>query len=98
MSLEALYLELYRNAERTGEDRSLDLRGGARLALRVRAGVVTLNIMRKGKQLGDRELAVFREKCGVPADAQRWPVDGQGERAIGDVTWRYVAYVWREAE
>ena len=56
MSLSSLYQELHRRAADTGEDRATTLKGGARLAVRVAQGIVTLTISRKGKQLGATEI------------------------------------------
>jgi len=92
MSLANLYTELHRRARESGEDRALDLKGGARLAVRVLDGVTTLTISRKGKRLGDTELVTFKRDCGVPTDAIRFPPDGQGLK--GDAY--YVAYRWRD--
>ena len=92
MSLANLYTELHRNAARTGTDRPLELRGGARLVVRSIDGVVTLTISRAKKRVGDTELITFRRDCGVPPDAARYPAEGQGQH--GDA-W-YVAYRWAE--
>jgi hypothetical protein len=98
MSLASLYLEMYRNAARTGDDRALSLRGGARLALRVKDGQITLNIMRKGKPISATELETFRVMCSIPVAAQRYPADGQGEKEIDGQSWRYVAFRWLEEQ
>ena len=96
MSLASLYLELHRHAERTGEDRALDLRGGARIADRVTQGITTLTISRSKKRVGDTELQTFRRDCGVPPEATRYPTEGQASRKDdAGVTWWYVAYRWR---
>jgi hypothetical protein len=94
MSLANLYTELHRRARESGEDRALDLRGGARLAVRVLDGVTTLTISRKSRRLGDTEIVVFKRDCGVPPDAIRFPLEGQGLK--GDAY--YVAFRWRESE
>lgn len=97
MSLASMYTELHRQAARTGQDRRLELKGGAALAVRVRAGEITLTISRKGKRLGDVELVTFRRDCGVPADAIRYPVDEQATRKdSAGLLWFYVAYRWSE--
>jgi hypothetical protein len=69
MSLTSIYTELHRQAARTGTDRAQDLKGGARLAVRVLEGVVTLTIARKGKKLGATEIEVFKRDCNVPETA-----------------------------
>jgi hypothetical protein len=92
MSLADLFMQQKIQAARTGEDRPLDLSGGARLVIRVKDGVVTLTISRQKKRVGDRELITFREQCGIPADAARYPPEGQGQR--GDAY--FVAFRWHE--
>lgn len=96
MSLSSLYTELHRQAERHGEDRAIELKGGARLAVRCVDGVTTLTISRKGKKVGDTEIATFRRDCGVPANAIRFPQEGQNTREHDGATWWYIAYRWRE--
>jgi len=98
MSLADIYTELHRNAARTGQDRAMELKGGARLAVRVQSGVVTLTISRKSKRLGDVEIVTFRRDCGVPADAIRFPLDEQGQRTVDNVTWHFISFRWRESE
>jgi hypothetical protein len=92
MSLANLYTELHRRAQQSGEDRALDLKGGARIAVRVLDGVTTLTVSRKGKKIGDAELVTFKRDCGVPPDAARYPAEGQSMH--GD-SW-FVAYRWVE--
>jgi hypothetical protein len=94
MSLSSIYTELHRHAARTGTDRAQTLTGGARIAVRVQAGIVTLTISRQKKKVGDTELITFRRDCGVPPDAARYPAEGQGQK--GDF-W-YIAYRWAEGE
>jgi hypothetical protein len=96
MSLSSIYTELHRNAARTRTDRAMELKGGARLAVRVSAGVVTLTISRKGKRVGDTELITFKRECNVPDDAIRFPLDEQGTRTVDGILWFYIAYRWRE--
>ena len=91
-----IYHELHRNAERTGEARSSSLSGGARLTVRVRDGVTTLTIARRGKKVGDREIATFRRDCGVPPSAERRPAEGQKTLLRDGATWWYVAFRWAE--
>lgn len=91
-----MYTELHRAAARTGTDRAIDLRGGARIAVRVKDGIVTLTISRKAKRIGDTELITFRRDCGVPETAIRFPLDAQGTKEHDGATWHYVAYRWRE--
>jgi hypothetical protein len=92
MSLSSIYTELHRRARDSGEDRSMELKGGARLAVRVLDGVTTLTISRKGKRLGDVEIVTFQHQCAIPSDAARYPAEGQSMH--GD-SW-FVAYRWAE--
>lgn len=46
MSLVSLFMEAKIQAARTGEDRPMELRGGARLVVRSIDGVITLTISR----------------------------------------------------
>jgi hypothetical protein len=96
MSLANMFLEAKIQAARTGTDRSLELRGGARLVVRSIDGIVTLTIARKTKRVGDTELITFRRDCGVPSDAIRFPLEGQGVIEREGATWHYIAYRWRD--
>jgi hypothetical protein len=96
MSLSAIYQELHRRARETGEDRAQTLTGGARIAVRVQEGIVTLTISRPKRHVGATELEVFKRDCGVPAEAVRFPQEDQNTRTVGDVTWFYVAYRWSD--
>ena len=98
MSLSSVYQELHRRARETGQDRSFDLKGGARIAVRVSGDVTTLTISRKGKKVGATEIEVFKRDCGVPATAIRFPLDEQGQRTVDGVVWHYLAFRWREGE
>lgn len=96
MSLANLYTELHRRARESGEDRALDLKGGARLAVRVLDGVTTLTISRKGKALGSTEIEVFKRDCGVPSSAIRFPLDGQRTIERDGATWHAITYRWKD--
>lgn len=96
MSLSSLYTELHRRASETGDDRAIDLKGGARLAVRVQQGIVTLTISRKSKRVGDTELITFRRECGVPEHAIRFPQEDQNTKERDGAVWHYIAYRWRE--
>lgn len=97
MSLASIYLQLHRRAAETNTDRSYELKGGAKIAVRVRDGVTTLTIARKGKKVGATELETFRRDCGVPATASRWPTDDQATRHDDEgLLWFYIAYRWAE--
>lgn len=99
MSLSSMYQELHRQAERAGQDRALELKGGARLAVRVQQGVVTLTISRAKKKVGSTELETFKRDCGVPASAVRFPQEDQGTRKDSDgIIWWYVAYRFLDPE
>lgn len=96
MSLANMFLEAKTQAQRTGTDRPLNLAGGARLVVRVTGDIVTLTIARKTKRVGDRELITFKQHCGVPDSAIRFPQEGQNPRESDGITWWYLAYRWRE--
>jgi hypothetical protein len=96
VSLSSIYTELHRNAARTGQDRAMELKGGARLAVRVKAGIVTITISRKGKKVGDTELVTFKRDCNVPSAAVRIPAEDQHTRTIEGVVWHSVSFCWRE--
>lgn len=96
MSLANIYLELLRRARETGDDRATDLKGGARLAVRVRSDVITLTISRKEKALGASEVETFKRDCGVPAAAERLPDAGQRQRMRDGATWHTITWRWRE--
>lgn len=98
MSLADMFLRAKAQAQRSGEDRPLNLSGGARLVVRVQGDIVTLTIARQKKRVGDRELITFKQQCGVPETAIRFPQEGQNPRESDGVTWWYVAYRWREPE
>lgn len=98
MSLNNIYLELHRRAGETGEDRAIDLKGGARLAVRVQAGVVTLTISRSKKPLGATEIETFKRDCGVPAMAIRFPLEGQGTKEHDGMPWHYIAFRFLDPE
>jgi len=97
MSLSAIYAELHRRAKDSGEPRGQTLTGGARLTVRVIGDATTLTISRKGKLVGETELATFRAACGVPADAERRPVTGQNRMEHDGATWYYCSFRWKES-
>ena len=98
MSLASLFAEAKRAAERTHDDRLLELSGGARLGIRVEGPIVTLTIARPKKKLGATELETFKAACGIPAVAFRYPAEGQLTRDVEGVTHYFVAYRWVEGE
>lgn len=98
MSLSSIYTELHRQAARTGTDRAQDLKAGARLAVRVQAGVTTLTISRSKKPLGATEIETFKRDCNVPSTAIRIPQEGQGVKEHSGMPWHYIAYRWAEGE
>lgn len=92
-----MYQELLRRARETGEVRRLPLRGGAQVAVHVEGGaVITLTISRSKKPLGAAEIETFKRECNVPATAIRFPLEGQGIKEHGGMSWHYIAYRWRE--
>jgi hypothetical protein len=96
VSLSNMFIEMKRRAGETGDDRATDLKGGARLAVRVRSDVITLTISRKEKALGATEIETFKRDCGVPATAERLPDAGQRKRERDGATWHTITYRWRE--
>ncbi len=96
MSLSGIYLDLWRTAQETGRDASRELHGGARLAVRVQDGVVTLTIARRTKRVGDVELKTFKRDCNVPESAIRFPLEGQRIVERDGATWHAVSYRWKE--
>ena len=95
-TLPQVYAELRRQAARTGEDRSITLAHGARLAVRVRNGETILSVARKGAPVGDREELTFKVNCGVPPGATRVPETGQRTVEQDGATFYQVVYRWRE--
>ena len=96
--LRELYEHLLDRARATSEDQACQLRGGARIVVRVRAGIVTLSLGRKEKPLGDREEITFMVACRVPVGATRIPAVGQIEREKDGAIWHVVGFRWAEAE
>jgi len=94
--LAELYGHLLDRATATGQDQACQLRGGARIVVRVRAGVITLSLGRKEKPLGDREEITFKLACRVPTEASRIPTTGQCERQKDGATWHIVGYRWSQ--
>lgn len=94
MKLEAVYDHLLTKATRSGQDEHADLKGGARLALRVMDGQIALTIGRSPQRVGDRELITFRQICRVPETARRIPTEGQAQREVDGKTWYVVGFVW----
>lgn len=95
--LPQLYAAVAAQARRTGQDTSILLKGGARLCVRITDGVTTLSIARRGKPVGDTELATFRLACQIPPEATRWPAAGQHQRTDADgATYHQVVYRWKE--
>jgi hypothetical protein len=96
VSLSNMFIEMKRRAGETGDDRATDLKGGARMAVRVRSDVITPTISRKEKALGATEVETFKRDCGVPATAERLPDAGQRQRTRDGATWHTITYRWRE--
>lgn len=89
-ALATLFQQCLARAQATGKDRRCPLAGGAAFAVRAQQGAITVTIYRDGKPLGDVEIATFRAQFAIPANAVRFPVEGQGQR--GDT--HYVAWWW----
>lgn len=92
--LAGLLYELRSAAERHGDDRSLTLSGGARVAWRIKDGRMTFAVSRKEKRVGDTELITFQAAAGVPASAKRIPTDGQTPLRVDGETWFRVCWQW----
>lgn len=93
-TLAQLFQQLRHSAQASGEDRAMDLAKGARIAVRVRDGQITLSIARRGARVGDTEEITFSANCGVPPGATRRPAEGQQQLAwAGEMYWRIV-YQW----
>jgi len=91
-----LAAELRRQVAATGEDRSLTLSHGARIAYRYRDGRVWFSVARKGAPVGTTEEITFKAQCGVPAGAQRIPAEGQRTQALDGATWHQIVWTWEE--
>lgn len=92
--LPQLFAALLARAQVTRTDRSTDLPGGARLAVRCRNNEVTLTISRRGKDVGATELVTFQRDL-VPPHALRWPESGAQHIAERyDGSWHCVAFRW----
>lgn len=89
MSLRSQFDILLARAQVQGRA-TLNLQGGAAMAVKVRAGRIQLIISRVGPPLGVDEIATFHAHCNVPADAIRYPAEGQSRRGR---RWR-VAWAW----
>ena len=97
-------------ARRTGRDQRCPLTHGAAFVVRVRDGVITVRLKRKGKRLGDTELETFKAHFGIPPGAERIPAEGQEEVRVIEpvkepieatevqVTYFCVAFRWKEEE
>ena len=97
------YEQLLHSARATGRDQRADLKGGARLSVRVEVigplsaeqlEQITLTIARCGTRVGDPEIITFRQHCSVPETAQRWPERGQVLLDLDGVQWHAVAFRW----
>lgn len=89
-------------ARRTGKDQRCALLHGASFVVRVRDGVITVRLKRKGKKLGDTELNTFRAHFGIPPGARRIPAEGQEEVTVVEdgeqVVYFCVAFRWKDLE
>ena len=91
-----LAAELRRQAAATGEDRSLTLSHGARIAYRYRAGRVWFSVARKDKPVGTPEEITFKAQCAVPAGARRIPAEGQRTQELAGATWHQIVWTWED--
>lgn len=89
-------------AAATGETRHVNLKGGARLAVRIHALTsgqqVILTIGRRGAKVGTTEEVTFKRDCLVPAHATRYPADpaAQATKQLDGEIWHLVGYSWNE--
>lgn len=95
-TLAQLFQQLRHAAQASGEDRSIQLAKGARIAVRVRDGQITLSIARRGARLGDTEEITFKTNCGVPPGATRRPTEGQQQIQLGDAVYWRIVYTWQD--
>jgi hypothetical protein len=109
-----IFNHLLTDARRSGQVQQADLKGGARIYVRVAGSAgsqVTVTFARRGKRLGDTELTTFGAHCNIPASAERLPASGQAERQSTRIvndeehgsipiaeTWYAVGYRWRETD
>lgn len=99
MKLEAVYDHLLSKAKRSGNDERVDLKGGARLAVRVWDGQIALTVARSPQRVGVRELITFRQICRVSETAKRIPSEGQAQRTDDEgKVWHVVGFVWRRED
>lgn len=94
--LGGLAAELRRQAAATGEDRSLTLSHGARIAYRCRDGRVWFSVARKEKPVGTPEEITFKAQCGVPAGARRIPETGQRSQTLAGDAWYQIVRTWED--
>lgn len=98
-----LYNQIRSRAAATRQVRSIDLKNGARMAIRVKpvdgGEQITLSFARKKTKLGTTEEIVFKRDCNVPAHAERIPADPslQELKMVEGEAWNLVAYRWVEA-
>jgi hypothetical protein len=88
--------DLLTQARESGQDCARTLSHGARLAYRVRDGLIWLSLARKGALLGLSEIETFKAQCGVPPNARRIPAEGQRAQELHGETWHQVVFCWSE--
>jgi hypothetical protein len=92
--LDTLFAHLLRRARATGKLQTAKLHGGARVAVKVLDGRVSVSIGRSGAPVGASEEQTFRRFFKVPAHAQRRPVAGQAHKPLDDQDWNVIGWIW----
>lgn len=94
MTLTSLYHTLAAQARRRGTDQATELRGGARIAVRITPdGQYRVTFSRINRRLSDTEVVTFHRHCQIPGEATK----KVGETQLTPKEKRYwVAYAWRE--
>jgi hypothetical protein len=91
-----MYTHLLDRARASGQDRHVDLHGGARVAVRVKDGLITVSIARTPQRLGDVEIITFHKHFQIPAHAVRFPEEGQAKRTVDKTDWWMIGWTWAD--
>lgn len=91
-----IFGEIVRQSRTSGQIRRAQLSGGVELVVDVADDVITLTIKRPRVKLSSRELIVFRDHFGIPADAAVLTPPEQAVRHL-NLDWYYMSYRWKEA-
>lgn len=101
--LARLFGHLLAGARLNNRTHRMALAGGARVAVAVRDGLITVSISRHGVDVGAVEERTFRREFAIPDEAERIPAVGQGRRMLGHQTTtqgdhHYVAFRWKDGQ